>query len=169
MANPTTNYGWVLPIDQGSPGAWGAMIDAVYQAIDTALFAVSTVASNALARAGGVMTGRIDVLTSTMARVDMGSISGAQVLNLALGQYFTLTVGGALGLSFTNTPAGANVTGVVLRITNGNSSVITWPVGTKWPGGTVPVLTTAGIDLVVLITDDNGATWRGVVVGKDIK
>ena len=169
MANPTTNYGWVLPVDGGSNGAWGAILLAVAQAIDTALYSVSTVASNALARAGGTMTGRIDVLTSTMARINLGSLSGVQSLNLAQSQYFMFTVSGALTLSFLNTPTGANVTGVVLRITNGNSSVITWPAGTKWPGGAVPVLTSAGVDLVVLMTDDNGSTWNGIVVGKDIR
>ena len=168
MAN-TANYGWVKPDVGGSRGTWGTALNTAMDAIDTTVKAVSDVASAALAQAGGVMTGRVDLKTSTTARQDKGSISGAQACDLAVAQYFTLTVGGALTLSFTNVPAGTFITGVIFRLTNGGSAAVTWPAGTKWASGVTPVLTAAGVDVVVLLTDDNGVTWRGFVSGKDLR
>lgn len=169
MPNPTTNYGFNLPIVGGSVGAWATILNAFADAVDSAIKSVSDAAGAALAKAGGVMTGRIDSKTATMARVDKGSISGAQALDLAAGQYFTITVGGALALSFANAPSGQFAYGVILRVTNGGSSVITWPASVKWPSGSAPVLTAAGVDIVVLLSDDDGATFRGVVVARDVR
>jgi len=165
----TTNYGWTKPDVNGSTGAWGSILNTLFDAVDSALFTVSGVASAALSRAGGVMTGRIDLLTTTTARQDKGSISGAQVFDLAVAQYFTLTVGGALTPSISNVPAGTVAQGMVWRITNGGAFVITWPASFKWVSGTAPTLTAAGVDLLGFITDDNGTTWRGIVLGKDIR
>lgn len=165
----TANYGWTFPDVGGSNGAWGGILNTLYQAVDTSLKTVENIATAALAKAGGVMTGRLDLLTAQVARVDKGSISGAQAFDLATAQYFTLTVGGALTPSFTNVPAGTFAMGVIFRLTNGGAFAITWPGSVKWVSGAAPTLTAAGIDLIGFITDDNGATWRGLVLGKDIR
>lgn len=169
MPNPTTNYSFNMPIVGGSVGAWGTLLDSFADAVDTAIKAVSDAANAALSRAGGAMSGRLDAQTTTVARVDKGPISGAQSLDLTAGQYFTLTVSGALALSIVNAPAGAFAYGVILRITNGGASVVTWPASVKWPSGSAPVLTAAGIDIVVLLTDDDGVTFRGILVAKDVR
>jgi hypothetical protein len=169
MPDPTTNYGWDLPNVGGDVGAWGTVANNVWNAIDTVVKAVSDIANAALAKAGGVMTGRLDAKTATMARVDKGAISGAQSLDLSAGQYFTLTVSGALTLSITNPPAGQFAYGIILRITNGGSSVITWPASVKWPSASAPVLTAAGIDIIVLLSDDNGVTFKGILAAKDVR
>lgn len=169
MPDPTTNYGWDLPNVGGDVGAWGTVANVVWNAIDTAVKAVSDVANAALAKAGGVMTGRLDAKTATMARVDKGSISGAQNFDLAVGQYFTLTVGGALSPAFINSPAGQFAYGVIMRITNGGSSVITWPASVKWPSASAPILTAAGVDIVVLLSDDDGVTFKGILAAKDVR
>jgi hypothetical protein len=169
MPIPTTNFGWTPPVVLGDTGAWATKLNAVFDAIDAALKSVQNTASAALAKAGGAMTGRLDAKTATMSRVDLGAISGAQDLDLSAGQYFTLTVGGALSPSFSNKPTGQFAYGVMLRITNGGSSVITWPPEVKWPSASPPVLTAAGIDIVVLLTDDNGVTFRAMLVAKDVR
>lgn len=164
----TTNYGWVTPTDGGSNGAWGALLNTLFQAIDSALFAVSAVASAALPKGGGVMTGRLDSLVATMARVDKGSVSGAQSLDLAVAQYFTIAPTAGVVLTFANTPTSVGATAMIIRSTNGGTR-FTWPASVKWPSGTAPTLTVAGVDLIVLITDDDGTTWRGVVVARDVR
>jgi len=165
----TTNYGWTKPDVGGSTGAWGSILNTLFDAVDSALFTVSGVASAALAKAGGVMTGRLDIFTSSVKRIDKGSISGAQSFDLSLGQYFTLTVGGALTPSVANVPAGTIAQGMIWRVTNGGAFVISWPASFKWVSGSAPTLTVSGTDLLGFITDDNGVTWRGLVLGKDIR
>lgn len=165
----TTNYGWTKPDVGGSTGAWGGILNSALDAVDAAVFSVSGVASAALSRAGGIMSGRLDLLTSSITRVDKGSISGAQNFDLALAQYFTLTVGGALTPSVINVPAGTIAQGMIWRVTNGGAFAITWPGSVKWVSGAAPTLTASGVDLLGFITDDNGTTWRGLVLGKDIR
>src|SRR3546814_6863642 len=38
---------------------------------------------------------------------------------------------------------------------------ISWPAGAKWPGGEKPALAPAGVDMIVTMTTDGGATWLG--------
>src|SRR3954470_3108785 len=106
MPNPTNNYHFSMPIVNGSTGAWGGLLLAFADAVDSAIKAVSDIATAALSKAGGIMTGRLDAQTATLARVDLGAISGARNLDISTGQYFTLTVSGALTPTFTNPPAG---------------------------------------------------------------
>lgn len=169
MPNPTSNYSFSLPIVNGSVGAWGTILNAFGDAVDAVIKSVSDAANAALSRAGGVMTGRLDAQTTTLARYDEGAISGAHSLDLSVASYFTFTVSGPLTLGFSNPPLGAFAYGVILRITNGGSSVITWPASVKWPSGSVPALTAAGVDMVVLITDDNGVTFRAMLVARDVR
>jgi hypothetical protein len=165
MPDPTTNYGWDLPTVGGANGTWGTELNTIFNEIDTDLAAVSAVASAALPKAGGVMAGRIDSKTATMARQDKGSISGATNFDLAVAQFFTFTPSALVTMTFTNKPSGTFAYGVVLAITNGLNKV-TWPTTTKWAGGTPPTLTASGIDLIGMITFDNGTIWHAFVLGQ---
>jgi hypothetical protein len=89
----------------------------------------------------------------------LGSISGATALNLQNGNVFTATVTGAVTLSITNVPTSGTCASLSLIITNGGSHAVTWPTGTKWPGGTAPTLTTSGTDTVIGYTVNGGTTW----------
>ena len=95
-------------------------------------------------------------------------IASTGVMDLANGQMFTAQSSAAIGWSFQNVPASRGVT-VVLHLTNGGAFTQTWPTSVKWPGGTAPTLTAAGTDVLVFVTHDGGATWRGNIFGKDIK
>lgn len=92
----------------------------------------------------------------------------ASVMDLSLGQVFTKTAAGNLTWSFSNVPASRAMT-VVLHLTNGATGAQTWPASVKWPGGTAPILTAAGVDVLVFNTHDGGTTWRGNIFGKDVK
>ncbi len=87
--DPTTNFGWNLPQDQGDPGVWGALLNKIFgedagavPGIDKVVNDVKTTADAALARAGGNMSGRVDVETAAWDLVNLGSMSGAVDLDL---------------------------------------------------------------------------------------
>jgi hypothetical protein len=88
-------------------------------------------------------------------------------IDLALGQVFTADITATTSFTFSNVPTGKAVT-VVLHITNGGSQSVIF-TGVKWPGGSAPALTAAGVDVLVFNTNDGGTTWRGNIFGKDIK
>jgi len=130
-----------------------------------------------LVNANGIhrATGRVGVgVALPLAEIDVNGVSAHNVatttgaMDLAVSQMFTATVAGATGWSFTNVPASRGVT-VVLHLTNGGSGAQTWPASVKWPGGIAPTLTAAGTDVLVFVTHDGGATWRGNIFGSDIK
>lgn len=156
----TTNYGWLYPTDGGSADVWGDILNDMIVEQDADLKTVNDLASAALPKAGGTMTGRVDTLTSTATVVAKGSISGAQSLDCATGQGFTATLSGSTTFSFTNVPTG--LFGFVLKLTAGSSGV-TWPASVKWAAGTAPTLS-AGVDILGFVTFDGGTLWYGVPV-----
>ena len=90
----------------------------------------------------------------------LGAISGSVTIDLSAGLSVSATVDGAVTLTFSNVQTDGTVV-MVLRLTNGGSAVVTWPLGVRWPGGTAPALTESGVDLVILTTSDGGSTWMG--------
>jgi hypothetical protein len=93
----------------------------------------------------------------------------ASAIDLSLGNYFTKTISGATTFTVSNVPASGTVGEFILDLTNGGSQTITWWTGVKWVSGTAPTLTAAGRDSLGFYTYDNGTTWTGVVIGKDLK
>jgi hypothetical protein len=99
----------------------------------------------------------------------LGSGSGTRDINLTLGNFISATVAGVTTWTFSNPIASPAVTGFILELTNGGSAGISWPASVKWPGGTAPSLTAAGVDVLTFFTDDGGTTYRGVVSMLDSK
>lgn len=165
----TPVYGWTKPTVGGDSGAWGGILNAALDAIDGVVRSVEILAGSMLPLSGGTLSGRLNAKTTSSARVDKGSISGAQTLDLSAAQFFTATIGGATTFSVSNVPAGTVSSGFALYLTNPGAFAITWPAGTKWPGGAPPAFTVAGKDRVVFLTDDAGTTWQAYVVGQDVK
>jgi hypothetical protein len=162
----TTNYSLTKPEVGASQGTWGTKlnddlddIDTQMQANEDAAAAAQATADAALPKVGGVMTGRVDLFSSQAVRTALGSISGAQALNLALGNGFTATIGGVTTFSVSNVPAGTFFVGLVLLLTNGGSSGVIWPASFRWPAGAQPDLTVSGVDLIAAVSFDNGTTW----------
>lgn len=80
---------------------------------------------------------------------------------------FTKTITGPTTLSVSAVPASPVVASFILELTNGGSDVTFWP-GIKWPGGAAPTLTASGRDVLGFYTHDGGASWVGLVLGKDV-
>lgn len=97
------------------------------------------------------------------------SALAANNIDLALGNYFTKTITALTTFTVTNTPTTGIVGSFILDLTNGGAFTITWWAGVKWASGTAPTLTASGRDCLGFFTHDGGATWSGLVLGKDLK
>jgi hypothetical protein len=100
-------------------------------------------------------------------RVTLGAGAGSTNMNVdtTAGNVFTKTISGTSTFTVSNVAAAGTAVSFLLDITNGGSAVITWFTGIKWGGGSAPVLTTSGRDLLGFITHD-GVTWSGVIISK---
>ena len=94
----------------------------------------------------------------------LGSISSNTEIDLDDGIYVTATIGAALTFTFSNPPPAGYAGGFFLKLTNGGAYTITWPDSVDWDGAVAPSLLAAGINLLSFTTDDNGTTYRGVVI-----
>jgi hypothetical protein len=97
------------------------------------------------------------------------SILAANNVDLTLGNYFTKTITTTTTFTVTNTPTTGIVGSFILDLTNGGAFTITWWSGVKWASGTAPTLTASGRDCLGFFTHDGGATWTGLLLGKDIR
>jgi hypothetical protein len=162
----TPNFTWQIPNQGTQTGVWGTDMDNFADAVDATTFSIQTTANAALPKGGGSATGLTNQFTETVKLVAKGSVAGAQTLDLSTAQYFTITNSGAgiqfTPTGFTNPPATASAAfPLMIRITNGGLGTgVSWPASAKFPGGTAPVLSTAGTDLVAFISDDAGTTYR---------
>lgn len=88
-------------------------------------------------------------------------VSAVNVVDLTLSANCTLTMSGS-------TAGSAYSVTLIIRQDGTGSRLVTWPSGTKWAGGAAPTLSTAAgaVDVVSLLTVDNGATWLGFICGK---
>jgi hypothetical protein len=99
----------------------------------------------------------------------LGSGSGSRTIDITLGNFVTATATGITTWTFSNPVSSPNACGFILELVNGGSATQTWPATVRWPGGTAPTLTASGTDILVFITDDAGANWRGVASMLDSK
>jgi hypothetical protein len=97
------------------------------------------------------------------------SAISASDIDVSLANYFAKTI--TTTTTFTVTLIGAMNSAIsfILVLTNGGSATVNWWSGMTWAGGTAPTLTTSGRDVLGFFTIDNGATWTGLVLGKDVK
>ena len=114
---------------------------------------------------GTVTTATLDALGSVRSNI---TTVAASAVDCSLGNYFIKTASGALTWTATNVPA-TRAYSFILELTNGGTGAQTWFSGIKWPAGTAPTLVASGVDVLGFITDDGGATWRGVQLMKDSK
>jgi len=98
----------------------------------------------------------------------LGSISGAQAIDLSTHTIYTATITAATTFSFTNAPSSGESQVVYLRLTNAGTG-ITWPANTKYAGGTPPTLTVSGIDVLGVMYDLITTTYMVFVIGLDVK
>lgn len=93
----------------------------------------------------------------------------ANDVDLALGNLFTKTITTATTFTVSNVPVAPASCSFILELVNAGSQLITWWSSIKWANGQAPTLTITGTDLIGFETHDGGTTWKGVVVGLDVK
>ena len=140
---------------------------------------LQTALDGKLPASGGQLTGALNAADQEIASPKLkdyaltvnarGSITGAQTINYALGNYVTATIAGATQFTVTNPPASGIGGAFFLVLTNGGTAAITWMSGAQWEAGVAPGLTASGTDILAFTTHDGGTSWRGVVVAKDVR
>lgn len=96
----------------------------------------------------------------------MGNTSTNSVINLANGNFITVTLDSNVVFTITNVPSQAVSFTLILKNDATPGRSITWPNNIKWPGGSIPMRTTAANkeDVYKFFTIDSGATWYGNIV-----
>jgi hypothetical protein len=126
--------------------------------------------SGTVTATSATVSGTLTTAQVSETAVNLGStLSGTVTINLNSGTYFYGTVTGATTFAVSNSASSGKVSSFTLELTNGGSQTLTWMSGIKWPGGTAPSLTSAGVDMLVCSTRDNGTTWRCVAGELDSK
>jgi hypothetical protein len=118
------------------------------------------------------VTGNVVVTTfvaSTTYRETYSDLAtgGSVTLDLATANNFRRQFNGTATVSFSNAPA-SNAFGFTLLTVNAGAYSITWPASVDWVGGTAPILTSSGVDVLVFYTFNGGTTYYGFVTGKNL-
>lgn len=116
-------------------------------------------------KSGDIMTGTLVTKALQESRVALP----ANNIDLSAGNFFSKTIAGATALTVSNVPTAGTTASFILDLTNGGSATVTWWAGVKWSSGTAPTLTATGRDVLGFFTHDGGATWTGLILGKDMK
>jgi len=111
------------------------------------------------------VTGAISSTTYKETYSDLGT-GGSVTLDLSTANNFRRQFNGAATISFSNVPA-SNAFGFTLLMVNAGAYSITWPT-IRWVGGSAPLLTSSGTDVVVIYTYNGGSTYYGFLTGKNL-
>jgi hypothetical protein len=118
------------------------------------------------------VTGNVVVttfITSTTFRETYSDLAtgGSVTLDLATANNFRRQFNAGATISFSNPPA-SNAFGFTFTMVNAGTYSITWPASIDWVGGTAPILTSSGVDVLTFFTFNGGTTYYGFVVGKNL-
>lgn len=167
---PTVATDWDSDAD---PGDVDGALDQLAERVDDNEAAFASY----LPLAGGTMSGELvaaDQLVTRPVLKDygetvnaIGSIGGGtQDIDLESGNVVTGTVDTSeTTFTFSNPTATGKACSFTLILTNGGSQTVNWPASVKWAGGTGPVLTAAGVDILTFVTVDAGTIWYGFAAG----
>jgi hypothetical protein len=117
------------------------------------------------------VTGNVTISTSISSVTyretynDLGT-GGSVTIDLSTGNNFRRQFNGSATITFAAAPS-SNAFGFTLLMVNAGAYAITWP-SIKWAGGTTPVLTSSGTDVIVIYTYNGGTTYYGFVTGKNM-
>lgn len=112
----TPNYGWTMPQVGGDPDTWGGLLNTNFDDIDSVVFGIQTTANGALPKAGGTMTGALN-LTPSVAGAAIAITGLASANNTS---DLTITDIGANGANLRLMGPGATTPSKTLRVNGGD-------------------------------------------------
>ncbi len=147
----------------------------------TQITATTTVASAALPKAGGTMTGEIAAADQVISRPEMKdysetitALSAAATVDIDItnGNVFTITPDQNTTFTFSNpSPTGKSCSFTLVWTQDSSDRTITWPASLKWKdGGGEPSVTSGSgkVDIYTFFTMDAGTSWYGFQAGADM-
>lgn len=102
----------------------------------------------------------------------VAATGSTETLDLANGNVHDITLDANCTLTLTGSTASkACSMTIIVRQDGTGSRTLTWPASVKWPGSTAPTLSTGAskVDVITLVTVDNGTTWLGFTAGLDLR
>jgi len=161
-----------LVVHDGSTAAGFALArESVLTATATTAGNANTLATAALPKAGGTVTGLVNMSDQIVQRPVLKDYAETKVamsahdVDLELGNVFTYTLSGAQTITFTNPAASGTASSFTLILTNGGSATLTWPTSIDWAAATAPTLSSAGVDVLTFTSIDGGTIWYGIAAG----
>ena len=161
-----------LVVHDGSTAAGFALArESVLTATATTAGNANTLATAALPKAGGTVTGLVNMSDQIVQRPVLKDYAETKVamsahdVDLELGNVFTYTLSGAQTLTFTNPAASGTACSFTLILSNGGSATLTWPTSIDWAAATAPTLSSAGVDVLTFTSIDGGTIWYGIAAG----
>lgn len=95
----------------------------------------------------------------------LGSKNTDFTIDCDLGSVISFTLAGNLSLTLNANAVSDKAREIKLIITKQSTYNITWPASVMWASSTAPVLTSGKINILTLLTVDNGTTWYGFTNG----
>ena len=139
-----------------------------------------TVANAALPKAGGTMSGAINMADQELLRPILRdyveprtnmAAAATVTLDMTNGNVFALTPDQNTTFTFSNPPVtGRSGAFTLIWFQDSSDRTITWPVTVTWAGGTAPDVTSGSgkCDIYTFFTLDAGSQWFGFQAGADM-
>lgn len=148
-------------------------------AVDAASVGTLVVNVGTLFRMVSSISDAEDARASTVARkvIELGTFSGNTTLNTEEADAYRLELSGTATLSlsgflptYEGVPAPTQSSReITINLKNGGLFPLSWGASIKWANGAPPSLTSLGRDVLRFYTDDQGATWYGRLVIKNVQ
>jgi hypothetical protein len=117
---------------------------------------------------GATFGGKAHFTAMDTASTALGNVSGAVSIDCSAAQAYSFTPTAATTLAFTNPPAANTSQVILLKVTNGGAFTLSFPAGTKYPGGALGTLTSSGVDWLGVAYDAGLSAWVVFVLGKAV-
>lgn len=146
--------------------------------VGAATTAQGTKADNALPKAGGTMTGAINMNDKVLEKPEIKNyketatvatgVTGTKALDLSAGNVFDMTLSGPTTFAFNNPPASGKAGSFTLIIRQPSTlRAITWPSSVKWNEDEIPEFVKSKAAVLTFVTMNGGSRWYGMVAGTE--
>ena len=142
--------------------------------------AITSAKTTALPKAGGTMTGTVNMADQILQRPELKDYSETKIgvaaaatvdLDMTSANVFTVTADQNTTFTFSNpSPSGSACSFTLVWTQDSSDRTITWPTEVDWAGGSTPDVTSGSgkIDIYTFFTMDAGTIWYGFQAGAEM-